>query len=208
MKLQVALDTLSVKDSIELTKDIQDYVDIIELGTPFVVTEGLHIVKKFRKLFPNKEILADLKIMDGGYYEANAAFEAAANYVTVLSVTDNLTIEGCVKAAREHHQQVVCDMMCCNNLSSRIGGLEKLGVQMLAVHTGADQQNVGRTPLKDLAELKSQAKTAAVSVAGGINQETIESYVALKPDVIIVGSGICNQVDPKKEAKIIKSRML
>ncbi|WP_334136719.1 orotidine 5'-phosphate decarboxylase / HUMPS family protein, partial [Muricomes intestini] len=40
MKLQLALDDLALDDALELTEKVQDYIDIIEIGTPFVYQEG------------------------------------------------------------------------------------------------------------------------------------------------------------------------
>ena len=59
-------------------------------------------MREFHRFFPDKEILADLKIMDGGYLEASYAYEAGAAYATILGVSDNLTIEGALKAARDY----------------------------------------------------------------------------------------------------------
>ena len=43
---------------------------------------------------------ADLKIMDAGEHEANLAFNAGADIVTVLGVAHDETIRGVVRAAR------------------------------------------------------------------------------------------------------------
>ena len=40
------------------------------------------------------EVLCDAKIMDAGAYEAQLAYDAGADYVTVLGITDDLTIKG------------------------------------------------------------------------------------------------------------------
>ena len=74
---------------------------------------------------------------------------------------------------------------------------------MIAVHTGADQQAAGRTPLEDLTEMKKHVKNVKVAVAGGISSKTIGEYKALNPDIVIVGSGILNADDPVKEARLI-----
>ena len=37
MKLQLALDTMSVADGIELMKKMEDHVDIIAVGTPMIM---------------------------------------------------------------------------------------------------------------------------------------------------------------------------
>lgn len=208
MKLQIALDELSLERAMELCEQVREYIDIIEIGTPFVIREGMKAVALFAKTFPEKEILADLKIMDAGDYESELAFTAGADYATVLGVTDVLTIAGCVKAARRFEKQCVVDLICVPDFKKTIVALEALEVDVIAVHTGADQQHAGRTPLEDLTEVKSLVKKAKIAVAGGISSTTIEGYVALQPDIIIVGSGICGQADPVAEARKIKEKML
>ena len=54
------------------------------------------------------------------------------------------------------------------------------------------------------ASLVSMAKKAKIAVAGGISSKTIDKYVALKPDIIIVGSAITRAADPVEEARLIK----
>ncbi|GJM70853.1 hypothetical protein HMSSN036_30690 [Paenibacillus macerans] len=72
---------------------------------------------------------------------------------------------------------------------------------------GADQQAAGRRPIDDLKVMKAHAKSAKIAVAGGINSSTIDKYVALEPDIIIVGTGITHAADPVKEARLIKEAM-
>ena len=71
MKLQIALDTLTINECIELLDDVKDYVDIIEVGTPFLLEEGNKPVRIFKERYPNLKILADTKIMDAGELEAS-----------------------------------------------------------------------------------------------------------------------------------------
>ncbi|OON42025.1 3-hexulose-6-phosphate synthase [Izhakiella australiensis] len=208
MKLQLALDELKLNDAIALAQRVREYVDIIEIGTPFVIDEGMNAVRKFKQQFPEKEILSDEKIMDGGFLESELAFNAGAEYVTVLGVTDILTIKACLKAAKAHGRQLVVDMICVADLPTRIAELEQAGAEILAVHTGADQQAAGRQPLDDLRVMKTHARRAKIAVAGGINSKTIDQYVALQPDIIIVGSAITHAADPQLEARLIKEAML
>lgn len=207
MKLQLALDDIKLDDALELVEKVQNYIDIIEIGTPFVIAEGMHAVRVMKERFPEKEILADLKIMDAGYYEAEEALQDGAHYVTVLGVTDILTAKGCVDAAEKYQGKVVVDMICVTDLPKRIQEMEEIDVHYVAVHVGADQQAAGRNPLEDLKIMKQHAKKAKVSVAGGINSKTINDYVALQPDIVIVGSGITHAADPVKEAKYIYGKV-
>ncbi|WP_312947045.1 3-hexulose-6-phosphate synthase [Superficieibacter sp.] len=207
MKLQLALDELPMEEALALAEKLREYVDIIEIGTPFVIGEGMNAVRQFRQRFPEKEILSDEKIMDGGYFESKLAFDAGADYVTALGVTDILTVQACLRASDEAGRHLVIDMICVDDLPARIAALEAAGVKHLAVHTGADQQAAGRQPIEDLRLMKQHATRAQISVAGGINSKTIHQYVALKPDVIIVGSAITRAPDPLEEARLIKTAM-
>ncbi|MGM0165572.1 3-hexulose-6-phosphate synthase [Enterococcus sp. AZ135] len=207
MKLQLAIDELNLAEALEALKELHPYVDIVEVGTPFLIDAGREAVRQIKEAYPTLEVLCDAKIMDAGAYEAQLAYDAGAEYVTVLGITDDLTIKGCVEQAQKQKRQVMVDLICVQNYEERIPVIEALGVDVIAVHTGADQQHAGRTPLEDLKELKQYTKKVKVAVAGGINSETVGDYVALEPDIVIVGSGILNADDPLAAAKAIKAAL-
>ena len=204
MKLQLALDDLTIEQSIELLNKVENDIDIIEIGTPFMMMEGMKATREIKKRFPNHEVLCDTKIMDAGAYESQIAFDAGADYITVLGITDNATIKACIEKALEYGRKVVVDMICVPNLKRRIEILEDVGVDYFAVHTGVDQQANGRTPLDDLIEMKEVTKKAKIAVAGGLNSSNLDKYIPYSPDIIIVGGGILNAPDPVRETKMIK----
>ena len=204
MKLQLALDDISLGNAISLGERVREYIDIVEIGTPFIIEDGMAPVREFKARFPGLEVLADTKIMDAGEYEARSAFEAGADYVSVLGVTDLATIEGCLKTAARYGKTVVVDMICVANMPQRIAELEGIGVRALAVHTGVDQQASGQTPLDDLKLTKAHSRSSTIFVAGGICVDTLPRYLDLGADVAIVGSGIRHAPDPVKEAKAFR----
>ena len=204
MKLQLALDDISPAEAILLVEKVRDCVDIVEIGTPLIIEEGLAPVRELKARFPGLEVLADTKIMDAGEYESRSAFEAGADYVTVLGVTDLATVQGCLRTAEKYGGTVVVDMICVADLAERIAQLERIGVTALAVHTGVDQQAAGRTPLDDLRLMTACSATSAIFVAGGITLGTLLRFLELRPDVVIVGSGIRHAADPVKEAKALR----
>lgn len=203
MKLQIALDDITLNDALSLLDKVSSYIDIVEMGTPFIIEYGMESVRTIKKRFPNKILLADLKIMDAGQWETEQALKAGADIVTVLGVTDNLTIEACVAVAEKYGKEIMADLICVSDLKSRIAQLEALNVHIIAVHTGADQQASGRTPLEDLALLSQSCKKSKIAVAGGINRHTIKQYCQFSPDIVIVGSGITHSSNPTEDAQAI-----
>ena len=201
MKLQLALDEIGLEDALSLGDKVRGSVDIFEIGTPFIIAEGMAPVRAFKARFPEAEVLADVKIMDAGAYEARLAFDAGADYVTALGVTDLATVAACLKTAAEYGRTVVVDMICVDDLKTRIAQLEGIGVRALAVHTGVDQQAVGRTPLDDLELMKAHARESQIFVAGGIALATLPRYIELGADVVIVGGAILRAPDPAREAR-------
>jgi len=207
MKLQLAIDELNVKEALAALETLAPYVDIVEVGTPLLIDAGRDATRQIHKKFPELKILCDAKIMDAGAYEARLAYEAGAEYVTVLGVTDDLTIKECVNEAKKYGKKVMVDMICIPDLAVRVPVIEALGVDVIAVHTGVDQQAIGRTPLDDLIEIQKHVKSCEVAVAGGINSKTVDQYIARQPDILIVGGGILKSENPMEEAGRIRKLM-
>lgn len=66
---------------------------------------------------------------------------------------------------------------------------------------------MGRTPLEDLAQMKKASKQSQISVAGGINTETVHKYIELGADIVIVGGGINHAKDPVAAAKALYKKV-
>ena len=44
MKLQLALDDITLEDAMELVDKVHHYVDIVEIGSPFIIACGMEPV--------------------------------------------------------------------------------------------------------------------------------------------------------------------
>ena len=181
-----------------LAGEARESLDIIEVGTPFVMEYGLAPVRKLKQAFPEKLILADLKIADAGYYEAAAAFKSGADIATVLAVTDDATIRNAMTAAREYGRSIMVDMLAVPDLPTRLMQVDALGVDYICLHTSKDLQRLDQDMSKSFEVLR---------IAGGINRTTIEKFAAICPDVIIVGEGITGAENYGEAAAFFKAAM-
>src|ERR1700739_1868807 len=165
MKLQVAIDLLSTTDALTLLHKVGPYVDIIELGTPLVKLEGLSVVKYIKAAYPDKLGFADLKTMDTGELEADLAFNAGADIMTVLGSAGDSTILGAVKSGKAHGKAVVADMIGVADKATRLKELKALGVSWVELHAGLDEQAQAGYSIEKLLEVGKSANIA-FSVSG------------------------------------------
>ncbi|WP_211745744.1 3-hexulose-6-phosphate synthase [Paenibacillus sp. Marseille-Q4541] len=200
MKLQLALDLVNIPEAIEVVREVESFIDVVEIGTPVVINEGLHAVKEMKKAFPNLTVLADLKIMDAGGYEIMKASEAGADIITVLGATDDMTIKGAVEEAKKQGKEILVDMINVKNIEQRAKEIDALGVDYICVHTGYDLQAVGQNSFEDLQTIKRAVTQAKTAVAGGIKLDTLPEVIKAGPDLVIVGGGITGQEDKKAVA--------
>jgi 3-hexulose-6-phosphate synthase len=207
MELQLALDLVNIPEAIELVKEVEEYIDIVEIGTPVVINEGLRAVKEIKAAYPNLKVLADLKIMDAAGYEVMKASEAGADIVTILGVAEDMSIKGAVEEAKKQGKQILVDMIAVKNLAERAKEVDAMGVDYICVHTGYDLQAVGQNPFEDLKTIKGVVKNAKTAVAGGIKLETLAEVLDVQPDLVIVGGGIAGQEDKKAAAAKMQEMM-
>lgn len=204
MKLQLALDLVDIPGAIELVKEVEAFVDVVEIGTPVVINEGLKAVKEVKAAFPNLTILADLKIMDAAGYEVSQASAAGADIITILGTAEDESIKGAVEAAKKQGKQILVDMIAVKDIAARAKELDDLGVDYICVHTGYDLQAIGKNSFEDLTTIKSVVKNAKTAIAGGIKLETLPEVIKEQPDLVIVGGGITSKVDKKATAREMK----
>jgi len=199
INLQIALDVGSMPHLLGIATQARAMVDWIEAGTPWILAEGMAPVRALHAAFPEKRIVADMKIMDGGYYEACLGFEAGASLVTVLGCASDATLAGVIRAARQYSQQVMVDLLQVQDLAGRAHRATELGADYIGVHTAYDDQASGKNPLSDLATLAG-VQCAPLVVAGGINLHTLAQIVPYAPAAVIVGSALTGSANPGQAA--------
>lgn len=207
MKLQIAIDLADSSTVLDIVDRIYDVIDIVEIGTPMVIKEGMSAVKKVKEKYPEVTVLADTKIVDGGTLECGDVCRAGADIVTVLAVSDDETITDVVKTAHQYGKKAMADLISVEDIGGRAKRLQELGIDYIAVHTGVDMQKRGKTPLGDLRELVKAVPSSMCAVAGGVKLETLEEYVREKPEIIIAGGSLAGAKDVRKAVLDMKQIM-
>ena len=118
LELQLAIDLLNKEEAAELAEKVEKYVDIVEIGTPIVINEGLPAVQHLDENISNAKVLADLKIMDAADYEVSQAIKFGADVVTILGVAEDASIKAAVEEAHKHDKQLLVDMIAVQDLEN------------------------------------------------------------------------------------------
>ncbi|MFN3467022.1 MAG: 3-hexulose-6-phosphate synthase [Candidatus Brocadiales bacterium] len=206
--LQVALDFVDLHRAMKVAEEaVEGGADWLEAGTPLIKSEGLNAVRRLHEAFPARSIVADMKTMDAGRVEMEAASKAGAQSAIVMGTASDSTIKECIAAGRNYGLDIGVDLLGVKDYVNRARDVESWGANYLGVHVPIDDQMKGLSPFGRLREVASQAKIP-VAVAGGINSENAPEAVKAGAQIIIVGGAITKAADAKKATQEIKKTLL
>ena len=207
--LQVALDFEHLDDALAIAKDVAPFVDIFEVGTPLIISEGMRATQALKDAHPDKLVCVDLKTTDNGYLEVKLAAQAGASIITVLADAYEVTIKETLRAAQEFNIEIMADLIVSRSPVTTLAGLidlkyEETNVHYALVHSGLDQQASRRAPLFELESVARLREHPRLAIAGGIRVTDISKILEIPVDIIIVGGGITRAKDPSKAAEEIR----
>ena len=202
--VQVALDMMQLKRAMEIAREaVEGGADWLEAGTPLIKSEGLECVRALKRAFPDRTIVADMKVMDTGAFEVEMAAKAGADVVHVLGAADDETIQDAVRAGRKYGVKVCVDLIGVPDRVKRAQEVEAMGVHHVCVHVSIDKQMMGLDPVENVREVAA-ATDLPVAVAGGVNSETAVAVVEAGAVIVIVGGAITKAERPAEAARVIK----
>jgi len=202
MKIQLALDRMEIAEAIELTRQVADSIDWVEVGTSLIKEFGVVSVKELKQAFPEKTVVADIKTIDNARYEFEMCFEAGADIATVMGAAPLVTIDACMEVACRYKKKVMIDLL--NTSSEQKKALLKYKEAILCDHVSKDEQEEAGSKNRGT---KSGLDDPAIQVAaaGGITLESIGTLRAtLNPAVAIIGSAITKAENPAEAAAKFK----
>jgi 3-keto-L-gulonate-6-phosphate decarboxylase len=206
--LQVALDMTNLDAAVSVASRLVDRVDVVEAGTVLCLAEGMAAVRKLRAALPEKTILADIRIVRAGEKLAAMAFDAGANWVTVVAEAPRATVIAATTVARARGGVVQIELADTFDVEDAKFWRE-LGLTHVITHNTSEIGEIGgkwsEAALKDVADLASMG--FAVSVTGGIEPSTIPTFKGLPIHIFIAGRGIWGAKDPAAAATSYRAAM-
>lgn len=206
--LQVALDLTELARALQIAEEsVAGGADWIEAGTPLIKSEGMEVVRALRAKFPGRTIVADMKVADTGTLEVEMAAKAGASVVCILADADDSVIEESVRAARLYGVRLMADLINAADPLERAEAVSRMGVDIVAAHTGIDQQMRGKDSLSLLRSLAGKTGAAEIAVAGGIDADTAGQAVQAGAGIVIVGANIVKSRDVTASARAVRASM-
>ncbi len=205
--VQISLDLTNIDEALETAAlAMRAGVDWLEAGTPLILAEGLHGVRRLREAFPGIPIVADLKTMDGGYLEAEMMAKAGATHVVVMARAHEETIRCVVQAGKDYGVKVMGDNLGCEDMVAGAKWLEDLGCDYIIHHIGYDERRgiAARglrmpSPLDQLKEVVG-AVSIPVQAVGGLTLEQAIRCPEFGAPLVVLGAPLTIDADAFKTA--------
>ena len=205
--VQISLDLTNIDEALETAAlAMRAGVDWLEAGTPLLLAEGLHGVKKLRENFPAVPIVADLKTMDGGYLEAEMMAKAGATHVVVMARAHEETIKIVVEAGKDFGIQIMGDNLGCPDMVAGAKRLEELGCDYVIHHIGYDERRgiaaqgfPMPSPLDQLREVVA-AVNIPVQAVGGLSLEQAIRCPEYGAPLVVLGAPLTIDADSFRTA--------
>ena len=200
MRLQVAIDRVSVERADEIIGLTEGHADIIEVGTSLIKDFGLAgSIRVLKDKYPGQCILADMKTCDEGAYEFREAYKAGCDIPTVMGFSSIPTLKACQQVADEYKKEYMIDLLEVSEEK-----LEELKMEfpdaIFCVHLPSDNQGRGLEEL--VIQMCGQMEgIKKIAVAGGVTLDTLEIMKRAGVDIVIVGGAITREQDITKAAR-------
>ena len=194
MKIQAAIDRVSLEAAIELVEQLQA-ADIIELGTSLSKDFGLASVTETRDLQRAGKLLADIKTIDEGEYEFRRYFEAGTDILTVMGASAKATLDICYQVTQEFQREMLIDLLECSD--KRIAAIaDSYPNAIYGMHFAKDAGRVTDVAGQVTAFKEKFPEIRRVALAGGLKLADIPALKAAGLEVAIIGSAITGAKEP------------
>ena len=187
---QISVDVAALEQGLTVARAaLAGGADIVEMGTPLLKNQGVsNVVPAFRRHFPEAVLLADMKTMDGGAFEARAVYGGGGNIVDFLALAGAATAKAICTVRDEFRRAgpdlprlVFADIMVPHQgpvaaavevaLRMLDAGVDGVGVHLQSDARRAEPKLIESDYLGDMARaiFERVGKAAPVQVVGGLS---------------------------------------
>lgn len=208
--LQIALDNLTIESAIEDVKKCAEFIDVLEVGTILISSEGKESIRKIKEAFPNKIIVADGKIADAGKIFGKMFFDNGADYTTAICAAEIPTIKELMEVGKQYGSNKEVQIELTKRFVWKwVDEWKKIGVPQVVWHRSRDSEKHGeKWSNEDLESIKKLANLGfKLTITGGIVKEDIKLFKGLPIYIFIAGRSIRDAKNPLQAAKELKDEI-
>lgn len=206
--LQIALDTLTTEEAIKNVEKVKEDIDVIEVGTILISSQGKKAIKELSSKYPDKIIVADGKIADAGQVFGKMFFENGCDFTTCICAAETPTITSVLKIAKEYGSKKDVQIELTSHFTwEQAQEWIDAGVTQAVYHRSRDSQAAGVSWTdKDLFNIKKLSDMGfKMTVTGGITFEDIKIFKDIPIYIFIAGRSIRDAESPSEAAKAFKA---
>ena len=187
-----------------LDSEVGEIADIVECGAGLIFKESISAITAMKKRFPDKEIVADIKMTPlVAYHHGRSSFEAGADALIITGTKYKREMKPVMDIARELDKKiyVVIETEPCEVIDQKVLNMyQEIGVKHLIYHsikkkapfwTEEDKENI----------MAIGYDRFCVSITGHVGIDTILFLKGIPIYSYIIGSGIMKAEDPVSQIK-------
>lgn len=205
-KLQLALDMFDLPSALAPLQKAAKHIDIIECGTILCLSEGMHAVRAIKSLFPDKIVLADVRIAEAGSIISKMCFDAGADWVSVVSGAAPASFGVVLEEAKARDRDMQIELSD-GWIWEMVERWRDLGVGQIITKRSRDGEAAGNLSWQD-DDLETIHRLHdmgyKVSVAGGVKAADIPRFAGVPVYAFIVGRAIYGAQDPEEAARAFR----
>ena len=190
MKLQIAIDRVTLSKAEEMAKIFAGKTDIIEMGTSLIKDYGLFALKKLNEYKKDSLLLADLKTCDEGAYEFKQGYEQGFDILTVMGSSSR-------EVSQSYEKYMLIDLLECSK--EKIHEIADFKNAIYCLHTSVDKSG-DHNIIEEIQKFKQEfPQIQKICVAGGITLEVCKEVKKEDIQSVIVGSAITKSENMAEE---------
>ncbi len=133
MKIHLAVDLAALGPALELAESVCDDVDSLWVGPTLLKNERLKAAEAFKTSFCDKPVVVDMRTTGFGGLEAQLAFAARADAITVFGIAAGSEVIAAERIARQTRRELIANLYGAAEPVRRAECLARLGVQGFVV---------------------------------------------------------------------------